>query len=292
MKKITFLGPVGATFSHQAYSLLSHLYDAPSDTDHDVELLPATRNGEVINQIIKHGGYGAIAMETRAEGRVAEPLESFIELLRDYANENQCPVSVIGAIKMKLHFSLLVRKGIAREDIERIVAHPKALGACKRGINRLNVPTVDTLSNGKAAEDVALCIGFERCAALAPASAAHKYGLRILEPAFEDAEAVTTFFLLGHQGCSRTIIEDSRVLIVFRTSHVPGALVSSLASFQEFGLNLMQIHSVHTGNGSYDFAIEIECPKDSSGRIQSALRQFKTLTPRSIVFGPFPIQDA
>ena len=295
MFKITFLGPIGATFSHQAYSLMASLYDVPGDTSPCAELTPVTRNGEVIGKVIEHGGYGAIAMETRAEGRVAEPLESFIDLVRQYTNEQVCPLRIIGAIKMKLSFCLMARPGVTVEDVARIVAHPKALGACKTKIAKLGVPTIDALSNGKAAEDVVNSTGYEKYAALAPATAADKYGLRILDPSFEgDTGAVTTFFLLGPQVkdvvCADTHAEDGRMLIVFRTPHTPGALVSSLIPFAEAGLNMIQIHSTHTGNGSYDFAMEIECPSGSSKKVAGALAQFKSVTPKSIAFGPFLVK--
>lgn len=292
MNKITFLGPIGATFSHQAYSVLAKLYGTPSDLASDSELTPSIRNGEIIKQVIATGGYGAIAMETRAEGRVAEPLESFIELLKSYKDENECPLTIIGAIRLKLHFSLLARKGINIEDVKCVVAHPKALGACKERISGLSFTTLDALSNGKAAEDVALNDTYAKYAALAPASAANKYKLEILDPAFEDTEAITTFYLLGPRKLTTVVCGgDNRMLIVFKTPHKSGALVSSLIPFRDSDLNLMQIHSVHTSNGSYDFAIEIECPDSSLVRIQQALKKFREKVYRSIVFGPFPIQN-
>ena len=74
MNNVTFLGPVGATFSHDAYDMLAEIYDAPqviADGAH-TNCIPASVNTEILKLIAQHGGYGAVAMETKAEARVTE----------------------------------------------------------------------------------------------------------------------------------------------------------------------------------------------------------------------------
>jgi hypothetical protein len=96
MNYITFLGPVGATFSHDAYTLLSEIYLVPQlEIGAYSNCIPASANGEILGLIARHGGYGTIAMETLAEGRVAEPLESFIDLLRSYKTIRECPSTLL-----------------------------------------------------------------------------------------------------------------------------------------------------------------------------------------------------
>src|ERR1035437_8611629 len=104
MKKVTFLGPVGATFSHDAYNLLAGLYQAPKAVTigSGSNCVPASNNGEILQLVQAYGGYGVIAMETLAEGRVAEPLESFIDLLKTYKKTDDYPIRIIGAIKLKI----------------------------------------------------------------------------------------------------------------------------------------------------------------------------------------------
>lgn len=286
---IAILGPIGATFSCDAYTKLSRMFGAPL-LDNSVEAVPVTRNSEILPTLLKHqNGYGAIAMETKAEGRVAEPLESFIELLSQCPNG--CSLHVIGALKMKLHFSLMVRPGVRREDIKGIVAHPKALGACKQRIQMLGLPTEDSVSNGKAAEDVAILEKYESWAALGPESAATKYGLQIIDGAFEDAEAVTTFFLLAPISVPVFQGEKNRVLIVYRLSHTPGSLVDSLIPFKEESLNLIQIHSVHVGDGNYSFAIELDVTTLQVEGFKRAVARFHVHTTNSLVFGPFEVRE-
>ena len=285
--KITFLGPVGATFSHDAYNVLAKIYGAPSATEQNC--IPASTNGEVLKMICAHGGYGAIAMETLAEGRVAEPLESFIALLKTYEDMSACPIRIAGAVKMKLHFCLMVRQDVDENAITAIVAHPKALGACKGNIEKTGRPSKDASSNGEAARLVAEDEAYKTCAALGPRSAAEKYGLKILNDAFEDKEAVTTFFLVTPAEHKVSIREKNRSLIVYKVLHQPGALVRSLLPFEAEGLNLIQIHSVHARNGSYHFAIEIEVGKDQLPAWQRALQSFENCTEKHLAFGPFAV---
>jgi len=287
MKKITFLGPVGATFSHDAYDILAEIYDAPKVSD--LKCQPATSNGEILRLIQQHGGYGAIAMETLAEGRVAEPLESFIELLKVYSNIGECNFRVVGAIRLKLHFCLMVRQEVSESEISRIVAHPKALGACKGRITNKVLQTTNASSNGEAARLVAESGEYRNSAALGPKSAAQKYGLKVLNQAFEDGEAVTTFFLVVSASHQITIGKENRVLVVFKVSHSPGALVRSLLPFEQEGLNLIQIHSVHASNHNYNFAIEIEVKENELESLSRAMRGFKTCVDTYLPFGPFEV---
>lgn len=284
---ITFLGPVGATFSHDAYNVLSHAFGVPSARE--TECVPAAKNGEILSLILGHGGYGCIAMETRAEGRVAEPLESFMELLQTYETTQECPLGIAGAVMLKLCFCLMVRPDIDLNSISRIIAHPKALGACKARIKELRVSTVEASSNGEAARLVAESDEYVSCAALGPRSAAEKYGLKILSDSFEDREAITTFFLIAPKPYSVVTGEENRLLVVFQVPHEPGSYVRSLVPFAEEGLNLMQVHSVHVENGTYCFAIEVEANNQELAALERAVKKFERRVKKCLIFGPFAV---
>ena len=293
MKKVTFLGPVGATFSHDAYTILAEIYGAPKAIieGEQANCIPASSNGEVLKLILEHGGYGAIAMETLAEGRVAEPLESFIDLLKTYKKTDECLLQIIGAVKMRLHFCLMARKGVSLGSLQGIIAHAKSLGACKSKITLLGLPTKEVKSNGEAARFVAEKNEYAVWAALGPRSAAEKYDLQILDEAFEDGEAVTTFFLLGPKEHKVSVGKENRALIVFKAPHKPGGLVRSLIPFEQEGLNLIQIHSVHVGNHTYNFAIEVEVSESQLGSFEKAMKSFGNHVEEFISFGPFEVLE-
>jgi len=285
--KITYLGPAGATFSAIAYDELARLFHVPP-ADDNAKLVLARTNEEVLPLVLEHGGYGAIAMETKAQGRVDPPINSFIELLR--TESESCDLRIIGATRIKLHFALMARPGMEIHELKKIVAHPKALGACRERVKMLGVEVIEASSNGKAAEDIARSESFAYAAALAPIVAAEKYSLNVLKESFEDKEAITTFFLLGpSQSPAPTLTNKNRALFVFRARHVPGSLVKILTPFAGERINLFHIHSLYTGNGEYDFAIETECgAAEATAHGMAIARALKFVT-RSILFGPFPV---
>lgn len=290
MDTVTFLKPFGATFSHDAYRVLAKLFGAPSiDNPKNICYVPAPSNREVLELIVRHGGYGAIAMETLAEGRVAEPLESFIGLLKNYARTDECPIRIAGAIRLKLHFCLMVRPGVSPGNITGIIAHPKALGACAQRIALMEIITVRADSNGEAARQIAENNNYAAYGALGPHSAAEKYGLTIVHDRFEDKEAITTFFLIVPSAYAVLSQKHNRMLVVYKVPHVPGALVQSLHPFEQEGLNLIQIHSVHTGNHTYNFAIEIEVKEHELPGARRAMKKFASCADKYLSFGPFPV---
>src|ERR1035437_1017019 len=293
MKNITFLGPVGATFSHDAYTILAEIYGAPKAIieGEQANCIPASSNGEVLKLILEHGGYGAIAMETFAKGRVTETLETFIDLLKFYKSTDTCPLRVIAAIKMKIHFCLMMRKGIPLDSVSKLIMHSKSADPCKGHISSLGKPVKMVTSNGEAARLVAENDEHVTCAALGPRSAAEKYGLQILDEAFEDGEAVTTFFLLGPKEHKVSVGKENRALIVFKAPHKPGGLVRSLIPFEQEGLNLIQIHSVHVGNHTYNFAIEVEVSESQLGSFEKAMKSFGNHVEEFISFGPFEVLE-
>jgi len=283
---IVFLGPLGATFSANAYNVLAEKFGAPV-LNSSATYISVKANTEIIPTLIHHNfNYGVMAMETLAGGKVVEPVESFVELM-NYTEVN-CPVSVIGAIKMELHFALMVKPGVQFTDIKRIIAHDKAIGACKRSIEKGGFVSESRSSNGLAALEVST--GNEmNLAALGPASATEKYGLEIIDPRFEDSRAVTTFFLLGSVNMKPAILERNRVLIVFRVQHCVGSLVMALLPFSEENLSLIHIHSVYAGENEYDFAIEIELEKGQLSNLNRAVERFRRVVSKCLVFGPFGI---
>ena len=290
-EKVTFLGPVGATFSHDAYTLLADRYGAPKaiEAGEHTNCVPATTNGEILTRIKEHGGYGAIAMETFAEGRVAEPLESFIKLLPDHHFPQRPAFHIIGAVNLNIHFCLMVKPGMSKNNITKILLHPKALGPCRINLKTLGVPIIHVSSNGEAARLIAEDPAHSTRAALGPESAAERYGLDILCHAFEDLMAVTTFFLIGPESHGKVTGANNRVLIVFKTQHEPGFLVKCLQPFADEKLNLVQIHSMHAGHRTYHFAIELELMKQELHAFDAAMEKFKATSYEYLCFGPFEV---
>ncbi len=286
--KITFLKPAGLTFTGIGYDRLARLFGAPLSTEAGSELVLADSNDSVLTTLLAHEGYGAIAMETKAEGRVDPPTNSFIDLLKQFDHSN-CPIQVIGALRMKVNFALMVRHGVLLSQVTKIVTHKKSIGACRGSIAKLGVVTEEVNSNGLAAELVARNDGYALSAALAPKEAAEALELRVLNPAFEDREAVTTFYFLGPKTHPKPKVIATRALVVFRLAHSPGTLIHALFPFRTDKINLRMIHSLPIiGEEAYDFAAELEWTPDNIS-FAEAFQTAKRHMERHILFGPFPV---
>ncbi len=289
--KITFLKPAGLTFTNIAYDILAERYGAPTSKDGDAELVLADNNESVLQTLLTHGQYGAIAMETKAEGRVDPPTNSFIDLLKTFDHKT-CPVQVIGTLRMKINFALMANPGVSLQQIRGIVTHRKSIGACCGNIAKLGVPTEEVDSNGLGAELVASDERYFFSATLAPIEASVALGLNVLNPAFEDKEAVTTFYLLGPRKHPVFEGESKRAFMVFRLAHASGTLVHALFPFRTAGINLRMIHSLPiAGEEGYDFAIELEWGQDNT-KFADAFDDARRHMERHILFGPFPVISA
>ena len=289
MAKVTYLGPSMATFSALAYYRLAALFGAPSLGQGEEILAP--NNQEVLPFVLQHGGFGAIAMGTDAEGRIDGPVNSFVKLLSCFETTKDCPIAVIAATKIPLNFVLMVRPGVQKCEIKTVIAHPKSLGACRNIVSYLTsngaTRVIESDSNGKAAQDVATKPDLAWAAALGPRVAAEKYGLKVLEEKCEDRPAATTFFLLGPK--NNVVAKGNRAAMVFRVNDGYGALVDVLQPFKDVKLNLRQIHSFHVGNERYDFFIEVECDMNEPERLSQAIERANPYMARHILFGPFPV---
>lgn len=292
VENVTFLGPAGATFSNMAYDILATMYGAPPvHTGSAGNYVPATVNDHILEKVLEHGGYGAIATETLAECRVRESIESFVELAKSYGSSEKCPIQVHGALQLTLNFALMARVGVCVSPGMKLVAHPKAIGACKGRIDSLQLQPEQTSSNGEAARLVAEDPAYAEACALGPISAAKKYGLQIIEKAFEDHVAVTTFFLVGPR--SRPVVtgKKNRVLIVFTLNDRPGALGHALIGFSAARLNMIQIHSMQCGNRQYLFIIELEVSDKELSLYEEILAMFAYEVKSHICFGPFEVRS-
>jgi prephenate dehydratase len=289
MKKVTFLGPIGATFSHDAYKILAELYGTPRAVAEgpDANLVPASTNGEVLKLVLEHGGYGAIAMETLAEGKIAKNLKPFFDMLKTYKKPNEWPIRIIGALNMRFHICLMARKWSLSHPEWKLVGHSAALGACKTRIAEHKFITETVESNGEAARLVAEDDRYARYHALGPRSAAEKYDLTVYKEVFADDETITTFFLIGPKEHKASIGRENRALVVYELSNKPGAYYRSIEPFKE--LNLIPISPAYTGNRTHDFGIEVEVGGDEIEIFEKAIESFAGRVEEYLSFGPFQV---
>lgn len=291
---ITFLGPWGSTFSHLAYDKAVDIFCLPEVNKRNY--VPAANNKEVLNLVAEHQGYGLLAVETLTGGRINEGIESFIRLFTLHHTSNIAPIKIIGAITMPLNFTVLTLDKIQLESIKGIVAHEKAIEACRENISKHGWEIKTVSSNGEAARLVAEEKGYEYFAALAPATAVEQYSnLAIRKEAFQYGEAWTTFVVITGQGNNTQhhpnpkVVDEYRAMITYSLPHRPGSLLWSLLPWQQTGHNLRQIHSAHVTKNNYHFITEVELGKNVSWRWKVATKTFGFMCPDNWILGPFPV---
>jgi prephenate dehydratase len=142
--------------------------------------------------------------------------------------------------------------------VRKILAHPVAEAQCRRFLSESGWTIVACHDTAGAARIVREANDASQ-AALCPLPAARLYGLEVLHPECGDSLRTWTRFLLLDIGKAEPKPADDRAIFIFSLRDVPGALVQTLASFSNQGLNLAAIHSraVPGSPGEYRFFVEL-----------------------------------
>ena len=174
---------------------------------------------------------GVVPVENSTEGVVAHTLDMFIE----------SPLKICAELELRVQHCLMARR-TGLKGIRRIVSHPQSLAQCRRWLaaNCPGVPTEPASTNARAAQ---VARRDSRTAAIAGASAAERYGLRVLARAIQDdPNNVTRFLVLGkHDAPSPSGSDKTSVLMTVRDE--VGVLHKMLRPFSVHGINLCHIVS-------------------------------------------------
>ena len=132
---IAYLGPE-ATFTHQAAirRFGSSLRYASQKTIADVFTEVAKNRAD----------YGVVPVENSTEGVVTHTLDMFVD----------SDLKIVSQIVLPIQYCLAAKSKIKNEKIQRIYAHPQALGQCRFWIqkNLPNAEIIETSSNARSAK--------------------------------------------------------------------------------------------------------------------------------------------
>jgi prephenate dehydratase len=142
--------------------------------------------------------------------------------------------------------------------VRKILSHPVAEAQCRQFLSDSGWTVVACHDTAGAARMVREA-NDPTLAALCPLPAARLYGLEVLHPECGDSLRTWTRFLLLEFGKPTPQPSDDRAIFIFSLRDVAGALVQTLASFSQQGLNLAAIHSraVPGSPGEYRFFVEL-----------------------------------
>jgi prephenate dehydratase len=148
---------------------------------------------------------------------------------------------IVGEYLLRVQHCLIAMPGAKKEDIEKAISHPQALGQCagylrSHGIKAEQV--YDTAGSVKMLKES----GSRDTAAIASRRAAEIHEMQILEEGIEDnAENYTRFLAVGRE--SVVPKSEAKTSIVFTLKNMPGALFKALSVFALRDIDLTKIES-------------------------------------------------
>ncbi|MBD5162931.1 MAG: bifunctional chorismate mutase/prephenate dehydratase [Oscillibacter sp.] len=185
--------------------------------------------------------YGILPIENSSAGSVTE--------VYDLMEKYDC--KIVRSLKLKVEHCLLARPGVKLDDVKEVVAHEQALNQCGDFLKSSNVKVTVFDNNARAARYVSES-GRTDIAAIASASCAELYGLKILSDHVSNSDHNYTRFIC----ISRNLeIYDgaNRITFVTSASHRPGSLYSLIAKFATRGLNICKLESRPIPGKDFEF---------------------------------------
>ncbi|KQT44488.1 prephenate dehydratase [Aureimonas sp. Leaf454] len=256
VRKISFQGEPGANSDMACRTVFGDALEPMPCASFD-EAFEAVKTGEA--------ELAMIPIENTLAGRVAD-----IHHLMPRSG-----LQIIGEHFMPIHFQLMVKPGVAREEIRAVHSHVHAIGQCREFLKRNGWKPVVAGDTAGAAREVSEMADRSQ-AALAPELAAGYYGLDILDRNVEDSDSnVTRFVILRDPERVDMADEEERRLslwaprdprlneterayisrdvvttFVFRVRNIPAALYKALGGFATNGINMTKLESYQIG-GSF-----------------------------------------
>ncbi len=210
--------------------------------ENNVEAVPVKSFDEVFQKVLDgEYSFGMIPIENSTAGSVYQNYDNF------YRYDD---ISIVGAVSIQIHHSLLAPKGSKLEDIKNVYSHPQGFYQCSNFLKSHNWTQVDTISTATGAQTVSQKNDFS-CAAIANSCNAKLYNLDILKDFIEDNPNNFTRFVIiaanhiGNAQCKEALKKEipNKVSFVFTTGNKIGALYNCLGICKDSGLNLNRLES-------------------------------------------------
>jgi chorismate mutase / prephenate dehydratase len=274
---IAYLGPE-ATFTHQAaiQKFGSSLFYSAQKAIPDI----FTEVGK------KRADYGVVPVENSTEGVVTHTLDMFVD----------SNLQIVAQIVLPIQYCLAGRAGL--KDVQRLYAHPQALGQCRVWVQR-HLPKAEifeTSSNARSAE-LAAAAGDSRSkprgkvAAITGFLAAEKYNLKVIERDIQDFNANATRFLVLGRQCGPPTGHD-RTSVMFSIADQVGALYQALAPFRRYKLNMTKIESRPSKRKAWEYFFFVDCDGHMTDRkVAKAIANLEEVCNFVKVLGSYPNSD-
>ncbi len=265
--RVAYLGPEGS-YSHASVLKQFGSFAHPYAVSSIEEVFKIVEKGEA--------NYGLVPVENSSEGVVKQTQNALINT----------PLKITGEVELAIHHCLLSQQK-SLESIQKVVAHPQALGQCELWLKN-NMPWVkieavesNALAAQMANKDASL-------GAIASEQAAQLYELKILEARIEDrSDNTTKFWVVGEE--ETDISGQDKTALILAMPNESGALMSVLDCLASRKISMKRIISVPSNEVKWDylFFIDIEGHQNEPN-VQAALLEIKKQTSFFKLLGSFP----
>jgi prephenate dehydratase len=276
VSRVAYLGPAG-TFTEDALRGAEGSAEfEPQATATIYDAILAVQRGEAERAFVP--------FENSIEGAVRSTLDTLA-----FEAEG---VTIVGEFDYPVRISLIARRELELERIERVVSHPQASAQCARFL-REQLPAAEIRDAASTAEAVRSVGESERpWAALGARPSAELYGCVPLRDGVEDSDDNVTRFVwiapVGTEPSGEGPWKTSLVFAELGEDH-PGALVDALLEFSRREVNLTRIESRprRQGLGSYMFFVDLE-GRDSDPAVEAAIAGLREVAESVRVLGSYP----
>ncbi|MBV8782984.1 MAG: prephenate dehydratase [Gammaproteobacteria bacterium] len=267
--KVAFLGPEG-TFTQTA--VLTHF-------GHSVRGLPLAAIEEVFHEVeAGNADFGVVPIENSTEGTVNHTLDRFLS----------SPLRICGEVEIRIRQHLMGSME-ALTRIVRVCSHPQSLAQCRAWLAE-HLPEVEQVPVSSNAEGARRARDEKGTAAIAGATAAEVYGLRMLATDIEDRpDNSTRFLVLGRKLLPPSGEDRTTLLVSVSHTDAPGALYRLLEPLARHKVSLTRIESRPSRRRKWDyvFFIDVEGHAEDAP-VARALQALKRRASLFRVLGSYP----
>lgn len=266
--KVAYLGPEGS-YTHA--SVLKQFGSAvhPLAVSTIEEVFKTVERGEA--------NYGLVPVENSSEGVVKQTQNELMGT----------QLKISGEVDLVIHHCL-VSKAESLENIQKIVAHPQALGQCEQWLKN-NMPWVVVEAVDSNALAAQMAQQDDSLGAIASEQAAQLYDLKIFESHIEDRKDNTTkFWVLGMEETQPS--GEDKTAMVMSMKNEAGALMSVLSSFANRGISMTRIISLPSSDTKWDYVFFVDVlGHQQDENMVDAIQEVKQKTTFFKLLGSFPV---
>lgn len=222
---------------------------------------------------------------TAIENTIAGSLLHNYELLRESG------LTVVGEHKLHISHCICCLPDESWETISEVHSHPVALMQCRQFLSgHADLKVVECEDTAGAAKDIAVAAR-RGCAAICSSSAAHIYGMKVLEDHIEDNKHNFTRFLVscnpGKADFLRPLEKANKASLVFALPHEEGSLSQVLSILSFYKINLTKIQSLPIIGHEWEYLFYVDVTYDNLTRYRQSIDAITPLTRELKILGEY-----